>query len=139
MSRNWFEIVGSKDLKHFRAGTRVEELRSVKGAFSYAAKRYLGKTEERSELEIKPGRFWGVIGRSKVKLGKREVREIPAAQAFIILRLIRRYRRAKTPPEKRKFIKSDPFSAKLYCDVDRWLESALRMLDGHDGKVDEPF
>ncbi|MBM3834566.1 MAG: hypothetical protein FJ403_15095 [Verrucomicrobia bacterium] len=25
MSRNWFDVVGSKDPKHFRAGTRVVE------------------------------------------------------------------------------------------------------------------
>lgn len=130
MSRNWFEIVGSKDLKHFKAGTRVEKLRSTKGAFYYASKSYMGKSEDCSGLEIKPGRFWGVIGRSKVKLGKHEIRAIPAAQAFVILRLMRRYRRANTPPERRKFINSDQFAAKLYCNVDRWLATALRALDG---------
>lgn len=130
MSRNWFEIVGSNDLKHFRAGTRVEELRSSKGTFAYAAKRSMGKPEACSGLGMKPGRFWGVIGRSKVKFGIKEVHHIPAAQAFTILRLIRRYRRANTPPARRKFLKFDQFSAKLYCPVDRWLETALRTLDG---------
>jgi hypothetical protein len=122
MSRNWFEIVGSNDPRHFRAGTRVEELRSVKGAFYYASKSYMGKPEDCSRLEHKPGRYWGVIGRSNVKLGKREVHEIPAEEAIKIQRIIKRYRRAKTDPKKRRKLRLRGHSIKLYCNVDYWVE-----------------
>lgn len=122
MSRNWFEIVGSNDPRHFRAGTRVEELRSTKGAFYYASKNYMVKAEDCSGLEHKPGRYWCVIGRSNVKFGKREVHEITAKQAFTIQRTIRRYRRANTDPKKRRFLRGSWLSAKLYCNVDYWIE-----------------
>jgi hypothetical protein len=122
MSRNWFEIVGSDDLRHFKAGTRVEELRSTKGAFYYASKSYMGKSEDCPQSDAKPGRYWGVIGRSKVRLGKREVLEITAEQAITMQRTIRRYRRANTDPKKRRFLRGHRLSAKLYCDVDYWIE-----------------
>ena len=36
VSRNWFGVVGSGDFAHYLAGTRVERLRTIKGAFAYA-------------------------------------------------------------------------------------------------------
>ena len=33
-SRNWFGVVGSGDFAHYLAGTRVERLRTIKGAFA---------------------------------------------------------------------------------------------------------
>lgn len=94
---------------------------------NYASKSYMGKSEDCSHLENKPGRYWGVIGRSNVKLGKREVHEITAEQAFRIQRIIRRYRRANTAPEKRKFSRRDRYSSKLYCDVENWMSCFSRL------------
>ncbi len=75
----------------------------------------------------KPGRFWGVIGRKHLPLGKREDREITALEAVKLRRVIRRYRVAITPMEKRKFLRksqlwSDEFTAKLFCNVEFWIE-----------------
>lgn len=121
ISRNWFDIVGSKDRKHYDAGTRVERLRTTRGAFYYASKNYMGKPSDCPDLENKPGRFWGVIGRSNLKQGKHEIHPVKPEQAFILRRTIRRHRRANTPPKRRKFLRSDQFSAKLYCDADFWI------------------
>jgi hypothetical protein len=71
VSRNWFGVVGSGDFAHYLAGTRVERLRTIKGAFAYAGKRYMAKKEEMPVMEEKPGRYWGVIGRQHLPLGKR--------------------------------------------------------------------
>ena len=71
-SRNWFGVVGSGDFAHYLAGTRVERLRTIKGAFAYAGKRYMAKKEEMPVMEQKPGRYWGVIGRQNLPLGKQE-------------------------------------------------------------------
>ena len=60
VSRNWFGVVGSGDFAHYLAGTRVERLRTIKGAFAYAGKRYMAKKEEMPVMEQKPGRYWGV-------------------------------------------------------------------------------
>jgi hypothetical protein len=34
VSRNWFDVVRSNLFAHYRAGTRVERLKTVKGAFA---------------------------------------------------------------------------------------------------------
>jgi len=70
----------------------------------------------------KPGRFWGVIGRKHLPLGKREDREVSAREAVKLRRVMRRYRVANTRPEKRKFLRknqlwSQEFTAKLFCNV----------------------
>jgi hypothetical protein len=59
-SVSWFEVVGSGDMKHLRAGTGVELMRSWNGVTSYAAK-YLGKVEEQElpDYWAKVGRWWG--------------------------------------------------------------------------------
>jgi hypothetical protein len=77
VSRNWFGVVGSGDFAHYLAGTRVERLRTIKGAFAYAGKRYMAKKEEMPVMEQKPGRYWGVIGREHLPLGTGEAREAP--------------------------------------------------------------
>jgi len=126
VSRNWFDVVGSNVLAHYQAGTRVERLKTVKGAFAYAGKRYMAKKEDMPDMEHKPGRFWGVIGRKNLPLGKREDRQVAGKEAVQIRRIMRRYRWANTPPEKRKFLRksqlwSQDFTAKLFCNVEFWL------------------
>ena len=59
VSRSWYEVVGSADEKHLKAGTNVQRIRSWRGVMFYASK-YMGK-----EVEVigdeEPGRFWGVV------------------------------------------------------------------------------
>jgi hypothetical protein len=112
----------------------VEKLRRPKGAFAYAAKRYVAKKEELPELEHKPGRFWGVIGHKNLPFGKREDRQMAAKQAVQLRRFIRRYRWANTPPEKRKFLRksqlwSQDFTTKLFCNVEFWLERLPKLIE----------
>jgi hypothetical protein len=40
--RNWFDVVASGEVKHYKAGTRVDQLHSRQGAFSYASKKMNG-------------------------------------------------------------------------------------------------
>lgn len=62
VSRVWYEVVGSGDERHLRAGTRVERARSWKGVVAYVAK-YMGKEVE-GEGE---GRWWGVVNRAALE------------------------------------------------------------------------
>jgi hypothetical protein len=106
----------------------------VRGAYAYAAKRYVAKKEDMPEMEHKPGRFWGVIGRKNLPFGKREVREVSAKEAVQIRRCMRRYRWANTPPEKRKFLRksqlwSQDFTAKLFCNVEFWHERLPKLIE----------
>ena len=86
VSPDWFTVVGSGDLRRFRAGTCVERLRTMKGAFAYAAKRYAAKAVD-VEFDGKPGRYWGVVGRDNLPLGKREVVELNSGQAVRVRRV----------------------------------------------------
>lgn len=56
VSASWFEVVGSGDERHLRAGTKVESVRAWNGVKRYTAK-YLAKTAE----ELPPG--WEGVGR----------------------------------------------------------------------------
>ncbi len=56
VSKSWFDVVGSGDDKHLRAGTRVELVRSWRVASAYCAK-YLGKLDAERRLD---GRIWGI-------------------------------------------------------------------------------
>lgn len=63
LSQAWFEVVGSGDLKHLKAGTRTEKVRSKEEAVSYM----VGYMHKRSQKDVPPeyknvGRFWGYWG-----------------------------------------------------------------------------
>jgi hypothetical protein len=137
VSRNWFDVVGSNQIRHYQAGTRVEKLKGVRGAYAYAAKRYVAKKEDMPEMEHKPGHCWGGIGHKNLPFGKREVREVSAKEAVQIRRFMRRYRWANTPPDKRKFLRksqlwSQEFTAKLFCNVEFWIERLPKLLGASD-------
>lgn len=61
LSRTWYEIVGSNDERHLRAGTNVQRCQSTRQALSYVAK-YIAKLPE-GETPAWEGRFWGFVGR----------------------------------------------------------------------------
>lgn len=66
ISRSWFEVVGSGDFKHYRAGTNFTRLRNRKRAGRYVSK-YSAKVAgnpvdpETGEL-VQVGRWWGTFG-----------------------------------------------------------------------------
>ena len=73
------------------------------------------------------------MGRKNLPLGKREVLEVSAKEAVQLRRFMRRYRWANTPPEKRKFLRksqlwSQDFTAKLFCNVEFWIERLPRLI-----------
>lgn len=60
VARWWFEIVGSGDVRHLHAGTRVSVVRSSQGVAHYLAK-YLRKCSQKEVPDgyVNVGRFWG--------------------------------------------------------------------------------
>jgi hypothetical protein len=63
VASNWFEVVGSGDEKHLRAGTSVELVKNAECAGWYISN-YLGKEYQKTVPEgvTLPGRMWGMIG-----------------------------------------------------------------------------
>jgi hypothetical protein len=96
LSRSWYEVVGSGDERHLRAGTRVEGIRSWRGVMSYAAK-YLGKLESLPKDWLGGvGRWWGVHNRGAMRanIKGRRVR-VSRGALFGVYRIICRYLRSK--------------------------------------------
>jgi hypothetical protein len=90
ISRDWYEIVSSGDLKHLSAGTQVAGILSRNGIMKYCSK-YLAveisKTDKNYDLE-EMGRCWGYGG--KVPFSDEYEFKISREQAFRILRLLRK-------------------------------------------------
>lgn len=89
LSRAWYQVVGSGDLRHFNAGTRVEPVRSVNGILYYTSK-YICKAE--NDVLEGIGRAWGVVNREELEgiQGEFQVVELDPKTAMIILRYMRR-------------------------------------------------
>ena len=107
LSETWYRVVGSNDEKHLRAGTRVEYLRSIQGAFNYAAK-YMGKTVHSDESWQRPGRFWGVYGRENLPVGEVFIVPLSWLESVDLQRYLRRYAglRGSSRPTLRCFVGS---------------------------------
>lgn len=89
IAATWYRIVGSGDVRHLRAGTRTDTVRSEHGLASYAAK-YASKTEQKlvPEEYREVGRFWGAFG--KVRVAPLAVVEGSGADIIAQTRLVRR-------------------------------------------------
>lgn len=68
LSSSWYEVVGSGDVRHLRAGTRVESIRSWRGVMSYASKYTAKVVDEMPEGWQEVGRMWGIIGRKNLPI-----------------------------------------------------------------------
>lgn len=136
ISRAWFDVVGSDDLRHHRAGTRVEQLRTIQGAFRYAAKSYLGKAVDAASLPAQPGRFWGVIGRRNLPRASPDGWRLSLRQTFRLLRIIRHYRRAQASNRTRSTRKGGLAGTKLYCCVDALLPQLRRFLQLRENEIE---
>jgi hypothetical protein len=125
VSRAWYEVVGSGDERHLRAGTRVEWIRSVRGTFSYASK-YLGKDQVVPEesKEVGVGRFWGIWGREWLPWAEYGYRELTVFQAMGLLDMFTRV----------AGLNDGNYPAlNVYIDVDEWIKNIDWLLDGFDG------
>lgn len=93
----WFQIVGSGDDRHLRAGTNVKAIYNAQGIKRYISK-YVAKAAKVAEIvdldtgEIVPafpdgvGRLWGVWGKENLPLSGVVRLILPAAQAFAVMR-----------------------------------------------------
>ena len=58
-SQEWYRIVGSGDVKHLAAGTRVENLRTARGGVRYAIKYAQKMRQKQVPIDFRDvGRFW---------------------------------------------------------------------------------
>lgn len=86
---HWYEVVGSGDEKHLRAGTQIQRIRSWRGVMAYASK-YLGKSQEDNN-DQPVGRFWGIYNRSCVPWSDEVIYLVTQSQIIMAMRYMRRY------------------------------------------------
>lgn len=96
LSQTWFEVVGSGDPRHLRAGTNAEWVRSHRGVMRYASK-YLGKVIPGREVEgwDRPGRFWGERFKANRPRGRLLYVQLSQAAGYNLVRFIRRFTHGK--------------------------------------------
>lgn len=110
VSRSWYEVVGSNDLKHLAAGTNVQQVRSWRGVMSYAAK-YMGKLEQLAPGVQSPGKFWGTWNKGDLP---REFEEIPVSKPEAIS--VRRIYRKLSGVRPREAIDCEPRSLTVFVN-----------------------
>jgi hypothetical protein len=96
VSRAWWEVVGSKDRDHLKAGTKVKRVESWRQAVGYLSA-YAGKVEQKTIPEgfTNMGRFWGVKGRKRWPTTEAGG-ELPATAFFPVKRVLRSWLKRKT-------------------------------------------
>lgn len=90
-SRQWFEVVGSGDQKHLRAGTGISKELMIETRIFYLAK-YQTKAEKggvKQEFDYPVGRYWGLFERKKLAI-KTEEFEIDRALYFKLRRVMKK-------------------------------------------------
>jgi len=123
-------------------GIGAQPIQNFRQASAYAAKRYIAKADLPDEIRDTLGRFWGRMCRDNVPLGQREVLRISPGDACQLRRLVRRYRRSTSKPEKRRFLRSaqfrDPeFSVTTFLDVEQWYRWITPMPVHFPGAIQE--
>lgn len=91
-SKMWFEVVGSGDEKHLRAGTGIETPKDDLTGLIFYFTKYLTKTEKGGvpqEFDYPVGRYWGVFNRVKLAISKEEF-EIDSKLFFKIRRVMKK-------------------------------------------------
>ena len=89
LSETWYEIVGSGDLRHFRAGTRVERIASREKAMAYCSG-YASK-DDQTQPGNYVGRYWGACLRKNIPWAPVVHVELTDAEAKVARRTLRRY------------------------------------------------
>lgn len=84
----WYRIVGSGDPRHLLAGTEVRRVYSPNGVKAYAAKAYMGKEFDGFKGV---GRFWGVMNKRCLPMGRKESVSVDVYIALIVARTGRRW------------------------------------------------
>jgi hypothetical protein len=123
LSRNWYDITGTGDVRHYDAGTNVIVPTSKKQVYAYVSK-YIGKIEEGNPCPC-PGRYWGVVQSKNIPMGNRVVIQCSGNEAAKIMRIQRHFILANT---NRK-IRFNSWSLSCFCDADFWAKRIPQILN----------
>jgi hypothetical protein len=89
VSDAWNQIAGSSDPHHLLAGTRVERMRHPGAAIRYVSG-YASKRDQ-TRPGCRVGRYWGVVGRDRIRWGEAETVGLSERESKVVLRTVRRF------------------------------------------------
>ena len=84
VAQTWFDVVGSGDVKHLRAGTGVDQARSVGGSMSYMAK-YISKNDQTRPGNF-TGRYWGKFNAKCLPYAEEKTLELVGCARVAVVR-----------------------------------------------------
>ena len=126
-SKDWYEVVGSGDERHLRAGTGIDIEKDIQQRIFYMAK-YQTKAEKggvKQEFDYPVGRYWGVWNRKKLEIKKEEF-ELDKNLFFKVRRVMRKkLERRLTKNKYREVIKGK--SSGLWVSMSN--DDILRLVD----------
>lgn len=94
VAATWFRVVGSGDVRHFRAGTQVDFLKDASGKVQAYVCKYVGKSTCVSLPSwATPGRFWGIVGRKNLPAASCCHVQLTRESFYKLRRLVRRWLR----------------------------------------------
>jgi hypothetical protein len=111
VSMSWYEVVGSENAAHLAAGTRVEEIHSMKHLTAYVCK-YLAKVDQSEDVEV--GRWWGVRYRDNMPWAPLLTFSCSRSFAYSLIRAMRRHMNLSRVMAWR--------SLRCLCDASQWAE-----------------
>jgi len=108
----WFQIVGSGDEKHLKAGCRVDVIYSARHAMNYASK-YAAKVEAArrfitndGEVIETVGKHWGQFGMEHADISAFTEQELDYAQLVELRRMCARFLRSRSSQYSRRIASS---------------------------------
>lgn len=126
ISDAWYQVVGTGDKDHLKAGTRLDDfkhLQSARMVFAYVSK-YLGKVAEGCGLvKAGVGRWWGWFNKSLVPFSDPVRLSLSEAESIKLLRLLR----SRVNAGKRKKIKHRNKQV-VFCNPDVWAARLQELL-----------
>lgn len=121
VSVSWYHVVGSGDIKHLEAGTRVERVRSQRGVSSYCSK-YLAKVDGVDDVPLY-GRCWGIHNRVAMPWAQLVEIEIDGDAGYRLRRVMRRY---VEHCRGRSYTVRNGCGMTVFCDAERWWVALVR-------------
>ena len=87
ISQRWYDIVGSHDEKHLRAGVEVSPIKSSKGMIGYMAS-YMAKKDQTLPNNF-TGRYWGYFNKKNLPFAEEKCIPLGKENAIKIRRIFR--------------------------------------------------
>ncbi len=124
LADTWFEVVNSGDVKHKRAGTSAEIMRSSVAILRYCAG-YVSKSDQ-TLVGVKVGRYWGIVGRSRIPFGNAQSVVLSPAEHRLIRRTMVRSMKAQNRVRRIKHLSEQGFRDEATDDLLSGRVRALR-------------